>query len=548
MKRIKESKRDQGVMFSDYYVGDRLSADDEVFLFEKFFDKLDISEVTSKYSREGGMMFSPRDQLAILAFAHYKGITSSVKIAEMIRCNLQFIYLSGGHIIARRTICDFRVKHIEALRKIFESSVRLASESGLVSSGNPYALDGTKIKAFASFSKTRRREEWEERQQEIKEKVDKYIKDCEEQDVLEDDYEKEKAERFRIISERIKNLEIPEPEKKIKKDIINDEKKNEVHKKKPQKAPAEDKNQPTLFKKNRIKIDDIEGAEKYLNEYEHINSMLESNRDAGSDTFLNLTDPECRVMKTGKTTDESYNMQAITTNQIIVALDLTPNENDQAQLVPMVDQLKNNIELKEEISLLCDAGYNRGKNLAYVENEHFINPYISMNNRKSDSKNQEELIYEKENFKYKVENNCWECPAGKHLEFTKSFYRDGKPQTLYTGKIEECIYCDHYKKCVTVKADIKRGYRTIEDDGCLTYRINMKNKMKQKDSKKIYSKRSTEVEAVFGQIKSNRGFTGLRLKGIKKARGECLFMAIAHNIGKIMKGIGVKNRLKECYA
>lgn len=112
----------------------------------------------------------------------------------------------------------------------------------------------------------------------------------------------------------------------------------------------------------------------------------------------------------------------------------------------------------------------------------------------------------------------------------------------------ECIYCGHYKKCVTVKADIKRGYRTIENDGYLTHRINMKKKMKQEDSKLIYSKRSTEVEAVFGQIKNNRGFSGLRLKGLKKARGECLFMAIAHNLGKIMKVIGIKNGLKECCA
>ena len=46
MKRIKESARDQGILFSDYFVGDRLPEDHEVFLFNCLIDKLDIKSVT----------------------------------------------------------------------------------------------------------------------------------------------------------------------------------------------------------------------------------------------------------------------------------------------------------------------------------------------------------------------------------------------------------------------------------------------------------------------------------------------------------------------
>ena len=155
MNRIRENLSEQGILFSNHYVGDRLSEDDEVYLFKSLFDKLEIRAITKRYRSEGGKMFSPQDQLATLLYAFHKGITSSVKMAELIRTDLRFIYLAGGHIIKRRTICDFRIKHREAIRKIFESSIELALETGVVKKDSVFALDGSKIEAQASFSKTR---------------------------------------------------------------------------------------------------------------------------------------------------------------------------------------------------------------------------------------------------------------------------------------------------------------------------------------------------------------------------------------------------------
>ncbi len=63
----------------------------------------------------------------------------------------------------------------------------------------------------------------------------------------------------------------------------------------------------------------------------------------------------------------------------------------------------------------------------------------------------------------------------------------------------------------------------------------MREKMELAGSKEIYAKRSGSVEPVFGQIKNNRGFTRFKLKGIMKVKTEFMYMAIAHNLGKIMK-------------
>ena len=81
MKRIKENLSNQGILFSNHYVGDRLSEDDEVFLFEKLFTQLDISAVTDVYSSEGGSMFSPRDQLVVLGLSADKKVNGKTRSA-----------------------------------------------------------------------------------------------------------------------------------------------------------------------------------------------------------------------------------------------------------------------------------------------------------------------------------------------------------------------------------------------------------------------------------------------------------------------------------
>ena len=65
----------------------------------------------------------------------------------------------------------------------------------------------------------------------------------------------------------------------------------------------------------------------------------------------------------------------------------------------------------------------------------------------------------------------------------------------------------------------------------------MKLKMKEPESKRIYSQRSAEVEPVFGQTKGNRNKKRFRLRGIEKVKGEFALLCTAHNIGKIMSFI-----------
>ena len=76
----------------------------------------------------------------------------------------------------------------------------------------------------------------------------------------------------------------------------------------------------------------------------------------------NITDPESRIMKGRVGYVQGYNGQAVVTEgQIIVAAELTQEENDVQQLDPMVKKAGENlieVGVKEEMGVgVADAGY-----------------------------------------------------------------------------------------------------------------------------------------------------------------------------------------------
>ncbi len=76
----------------------------------------------------------------------------------------------------------------------------------------------------------------------------------------------------------------------------------------------------------------------------------------------NITDPESRIMKTQAGYVQGYNAQAIVTGeQIIVAAELTQEENDVNKLHPMLNKEKENVRgigIERRLRVgLADAGY-----------------------------------------------------------------------------------------------------------------------------------------------------------------------------------------------
>ncbi|MDH4200679.1 MAG: hypothetical protein OEV66_09900 [Spirochaetia bacterium] len=67
-----------------------------------------------------------------------------------------FIYLAGGNRIKRRTICEFRRRHGEALAELLVQSVKIADKAGLIDKNKIFGLDGTKLRSSANRDQRKR--------------------------------------------------------------------------------------------------------------------------------------------------------------------------------------------------------------------------------------------------------------------------------------------------------------------------------------------------------------------------------------------------------
>jgi hypothetical protein len=194
-----------------------------------------------------------------------------------------------------------------------------------------------------------------------------------------------------------------------------------------------------------------------------------------ADTKANVTDPDSRIMKTRTGYVQGYNGQAVVTeSQIIIAAELTSEENDIKQLLPMIEKADENIAGLELTDsgigvVLADAGY---------------------------------------------------C-SDANMENTKP---DGP----------ECIIAvkkDWKQRQAIKEADPPRG-RIPEK---LSLRERMERKLLTKRGRTLYKKRGQIVEPVFGQIKTCRGILKFMRRGFEACAQEWKLICATHNLLKLWR-------------
>jgi hypothetical protein len=92
----------------------------------------------------------------------------------------------------------------------------------------------------------------------------------------------------------------------------------------------------------------------------------------------NFTDPESKIMKTGKGFEQCYNAQAVVEEgeQLIVATALGTNAADNGYLIELLDELKTNTGVKPKRAL-ADAGYKGEQNFEELEGRG-IRGYVAL--------------------------------------------------------------------------------------------------------------------------------------------------------------------------
>jgi transposase len=117
-------------------------------------EDLDLSAIVGVYEREerGQPPYHPTMLTKVLLYAYCVGVPSSREIERGMAEDVALRYLAANNTPDRRTISDFRKRHLQELRGIFVQVLRLCQKAGLVKLGH-VSLDGTQMKANASKHK-----------------------------------------------------------------------------------------------------------------------------------------------------------------------------------------------------------------------------------------------------------------------------------------------------------------------------------------------------------------------------------------------------------
>lgn len=139
---------------------DYVPVGDSVRAIDCIIDELDLSEFTTKYASRGRPSYSPRVLIKLLVYGKIRGIFSARKLAQACQENVRFMYLCSRETPNFRTIALFRKKFQKELGALMAQTVVIGMREGLITLEH-VAIDGTKVRAYASKKSFRTQEQLE---------------------------------------------------------------------------------------------------------------------------------------------------------------------------------------------------------------------------------------------------------------------------------------------------------------------------------------------------------------------------------------------------
>ncbi|MFT5168455.1 MAG: hypothetical protein ACI8P3_003698 [Saprospiraceae bacterium] len=200
---------------------------------------------------------------------------------------------------------------------------------------------------------------------------------------------------------------------------------------------------------------------------------------------------------------------------------------------------------KESINVLADKGFDTDLELkACIKNN--INTYVAPKSRANALK---EKAFNKDQFRYDHEEDCYVYPTGERLTTNGKDYKknNGKLRKSYPVKpyklpFATCKGCEHRMKCAGPANLLNSKGRYIERNEYEEY--IEENIERVKLNKELYRKRQAIVEHPFGTIKRQWGYDYTLLKTIPKVRGEFALIFTVYNLRRAITIMGVEKLLE----
>jgi transposase len=482
-----------------------------VRVVNEVIERIDIAALEGSYKGGGTSSYHPRMLLKVLVYAYLRNIYSSRKIEQACSESVHFMWLAGGAKPDHNTINDFRGKRLhEHLKKIFNQVVVLLAEQGVLNL-RELTLDGTKIEANANrytfvWGKAIKvsRERIARQLSELWEYVEKVYADEERQPNEPANFKEINpqavSEAINAINEALKDKEI---DPKVK-----------------QKLNYAKKNWP-------VKLKEYEEREKQL---AGRNSLSKTDPDA---SFMRMKDDHMRngQLKPG------YNVQASTDSHYILNYTLGQTTADTTLLKDHIEDTIESYAMVPE-TLTADAGYGSEENYDYLE-ERGITAYVKYGyfDKEQRDRKYAENPFNADNLHYNGETDTYICPIGQAMTYIGEKKRKTANGFIQTHRLYQAKNCDGCPM---------RGPCHRAKDNRIIQRSPNLNRHRKKIKELLMSEEGVEkrkqrwkVEAVFGNIKQNKGFKRFFLRGLEKVNTELGLIAIAHNLQRFSQAAAI---------
>jgi transposase len=453
---------------------DWVPADHPARFLREFVDQLDLPALgfAVPAAVDGRPPYHPSLLLKIWLFGYFHRIRSTRKLEAACRDLLPLLWLSGLIAPDHNSLWRFWRDNKKALRALFKQTVQVAVNTGAVGFALQ-ALDGTKIQAACSGPKGWSKEYMEK----LLGQLDAALEDIE----------------LKIVEE---NPQGDAPGYRLPEGLAE------------RKALREE------IKKGLAQLQ-ADGRHHY-----------------------HPVEPEARRMKVGDTNRYAYNAQAIADEKekILVACEATRQETDNGQLVPMIEQARENLGAcrTAETVTIADTGYGSGADLQAAHDKG-----IEVLAPPPEGKPAEINPYATQHFHINPQAGTVTCPEGRSL--------DHEGQTTKRGHIVRRFRCHHRDCPVRDQCTRDPKGRQIEVWPHQAIVQAMREKLEQPGTRAQWEQRSQTIEPCFAQIKQHDGFRRWTVWGLEGVRTQWSLLCATLNLRilykrwrqKVQAGIGL---------
>ncbi len=317
-------------------------------------DQCDLSAFYERYEGDGRRKqpYEPTMMLKVIVYSYTTGTFSSRKIARRIEEDIALRFLAAGNAPSHRTICDFRIAHLDAFSSLLGQIIRLAQETGLVKLGR-IAIDGSKVRANASKHKAMSYDRMANEETRLETEIAGLLGRAADEDARED-AEYGPDQRGDELPEELQRRE------------------SRLRTIREARARLEQRQKEQDTKAGRCEGDDDPARKKKGKPFKRKFGVPAEKAQE------NFTDPDSRIMNSTEGFQQCYNAQIAVDaeNQLIVGMEVTQNAADNGSLLPMVHVVELNCGRNPE-QVLADAGYKSESSFVELETKN-VDAYVAL--------------------------------------------------------------------------------------------------------------------------------------------------------------------------